>query len=49
MQGIYPRLSGTPGQVRFAGTGLGAANEEIYGKLGYSEEELKALKEQNII
>lgn len=50
MQGIYPRLSGTPGQVRFASTELGGANQEIYGgKLGLSDEEINALREQNII
>lgn len=28
--GVVPRLSGTPGQIRWLGEGLGAQNEEIF-------------------
>lgn len=50
MQGIVPKLSETPGEVKWAGPELGAFNEEIYcGRLKLSKEELAKLKEDNII
>jgi crotonobetainyl-CoA:carnitine CoA-transferase CaiB-like acyl-CoA transferase len=33
MQGVYPRLSRTPGRIRSGAPELGAHNDEIYGKL----------------
>lgn len=50
MQGIYPKLSGTPGQIKWVGQTLGKSNQEIYGaRLGMSSEEMDALKEKGII
>jgi crotonobetainyl-CoA:carnitine CoA-transferase CaiB-like acyl-CoA transferase len=46
---VQPRLSRTPGRVRHPGLPLGAANDEVYGELGLSPEELKALREQGVI
>lgn len=44
MPGVFPVLTETPGQVKWAGPKLGAYNQEIYGGLlGKSEEELAAL------
>lgn len=46
MPGIFPVLSETPGQVKWAEPKLGSHNQEIYsGLLGKSPEELAALKE----
>ena len=44
-----PRLSSTPGRVRFAGRPLGAANDEVYGELGVSPEELARLRAEGVM
>lgn len=50
MEGIFPKMSGTPGRVRHAGRARGSANAEIYGeRLGLSAEQLRALEEDGII
>lgn len=50
MQGITPKMSGTPGQVKWAGPAIGAFNEEIYcGKLNLSKEEYEKLKAEGVI
>lgn len=50
MQGVVPKLSKTPGEVKWAGGSLGAYNDEIYkGLLGMTDEEILKLKEENII
>ena len=50
MQGIYPKLSGTPGQIKWVGQALGGSNQAIYGDiLGKSSEELDDLKAKGII
>jgi CoA:oxalate CoA-transferase len=44
------KLSKTPGEVKTAGPLLGTNNKDIYcDMLGYSEDDLKRMKEQNII
>lgn len=44
MPGIFPVLTETPGQVKWAGPKLGAYNREVYGELlGKSDAELDAL------
>lgn len=49
-QGIYPKLSETPGAIRWPGGQLGQFNREIYmDKLGYSEQVLENMKEKGII
>jgi formyl-CoA transferase len=51
MQNVIPKLSRTPGKIRWPGpTRMGQHNEEIYcGKLGLSREHLAELKEKGII
>ncbi|MVA98356.1 CoA transferase [Nitratireductor sp. CAU 1489] len=45
-----PRLSDTPGRIRWAGQVSGAANEEVFGRwLGMSGASIAALREQKII
>lgn len=51
MPGIVPKLSRTPGEVKFPGAEtMGKHNEEIYqGLLGFDDEKMKLLQENNII
>jgi succinyl-CoA---D-citramalate CoA-transferase len=50
MQGVFPKLSRTPGRVRHAGPELGEDNESIYaGLLGHSAEELARLSLDGVI
>ena len=48
--GVPIRLQKTPGEVRFPGLPLGAANEVVYQDLlGYSSEQLEELKNSKVI
>ena len=50
MQGVFPRLSVTPGQVRWTGPELGEHNPEVYGELlGVSPDQLSELTQQGIV
>ena len=50
MQNVFPRLSATPGRIKWTGPGLGQHNEEIFqGLLGYGSSDLERLKEGGII
>ena len=50
MQGAFPKLSATPGEVRWPGPALGAHNEEIWGGLmGCSVQRLAELKARRVI
>jgi len=51
MQNIFPKMSKTQGEIRWPGnTTLGAHNQEVYGgELGFSDDELAAMKENAII
>ncbi|MBM4764701.1 CoA transferase [Bacillus sp. B15-48] len=51
MPGIVPKLSRTPGKVKFVGAEyMGKHNNEVYGDLlGYSEERIAELKEIKVI
>jgi crotonobetainyl-CoA:carnitine CoA-transferase CaiB-like acyl-CoA transferase len=47
---LVPRLTETPGEVRWLGASLGAHNEEIYKeRLGLSEVDMKRLREAKVI
>jgi crotonobetainyl-CoA:carnitine CoA-transferase CaiB-like acyl-CoA transferase len=50
MQNVVPRLTETPGKVRWTGPALGQHNEEVFGEvLGLGEEEITGLRERGII
>jgi formyl-CoA transferase len=50
MQNVFPKLSLTPGTVRWPGPALGAHNKEIFTQtLGLSEQRLSALREAGVI
>ena len=50
MQNVFPKLSKTPGDIRWAGPDYGEHTEEVYGELlGMSAEEISALREKNIL
>jgi crotonobetainyl-CoA:carnitine CoA-transferase CaiB-like acyl-CoA transferase len=50
MQNVVPRLSETPGEVKWTGPALGQHNDEVYGEvLGMSEEDLAGLRERGIV
>ncbi len=50
VQGVVPKLSETPGEIKHLGVELGAHNREIYmDGFGLSEKELAALREQGVI
>ena len=50
MQGIVPKLSKTPGSVRWAGADMGAFNDEVYlGLLKLSPEEYQHCRETGVI
>lgn len=50
MQNVFPKLSATPGTVKWAGPGLGAHNDEIYkGLLGLTDDRLADLAEAGTI
>ncbi len=50
MPGITPKLSVTPGEVKWPGAKLGSFNDEVFGELlGMKDEEVAELKEKGII
>jgi formyl-CoA transferase len=50
MQNVAPRLSATPGSIRWVGPALGAHNDEIWGeRLGLSGAEREALTEEGVL
>jgi formyl-CoA transferase len=50
MPGVFPVLSETPGEVKWSGRKMGAANKEIIqGWLGYTDEQFAKLKEDGVI
>ena len=50
MQNVVPRLTETPGEVRWTGPALGQHNDEVYGELlGLDGEERGTLRERGIV
>jgi len=50
MQGVYPRLSRTPGRVQCGAPKLGAHNEDVYhGLLGLTHADIEGLRTEGII
>jgi formyl-CoA transferase len=50
MQDVFPRMSATPGSVRWPGPPLGAHNDEVYGELlGLSVEQRAQLGRDGVI
>jgi succinyl-CoA--D-citramalate CoA-transferase len=50
MQNVVPRLSETPGEVRWTGPKLGQHNDEVFKELlGMSDEDLNGLRERGIV
>ena len=48
--GVVPKLSATPGEIRWLGERLGAHNEEVLcGLLGIGRDELTALRAQGVV
>ena len=49
MPGIVPKLSETPGGVEWTGPKLGEHNDLVLGRLGYSTEQIAALRNSGVI
>jgi crotonobetainyl-CoA:carnitine CoA-transferase CaiB-like acyl-CoA transferase len=49
MQNVTPKMSGTPGEVKWAGAPLGKFNEEIYARLGYTADQIKEMESEGVI
>jgi crotonobetainyl-CoA:carnitine CoA-transferase CaiB-like acyl-CoA transferase len=49
MHGVVPRLSETPGDIRWAGGDLGQDNRAVYGALGLSCDDQRQLRERGVI
>ena len=50
MEGVFPKMSVTPGAVRHTGKKLGADNREIFeGRLGLSRKEVEELSNEKVI
>ena len=47
--GIVPKLSETPGEVRWVGPALGEHNDEVLADIGYNDDEIGALKASGAI
>ena len=50
MQNVFPRLSATPGRIKWTGPALGQHNDEIYrGLLGYDSADLDRMLREGVI
>jgi crotonobetainyl-CoA:carnitine CoA-transferase CaiB-like acyl-CoA transferase len=47
---VVPRLSATPGEIRWLGEGIGAQNEEVFRDLlGLRENDLRQMRDEGVI
>ncbi|HQN50173.1 MAG TPA: CoA transferase, partial [Phenylobacterium sp.] len=49
MQNAFPRLSETPGQVRWPGPALGEHTDQVLGELGLSADKIADLRARGIV
>ena len=49
MHNVVPRLSATPGAIRWAGGALGQDNAAVFGELGLTESDLDRLRAEGTI
>ncbi|GAA3524056.1 CaiB/BaiF CoA transferase family protein [Nocardioides daeguensis] len=49
MQNVAPKLSETPGRVRWAGTALGSHTDAVLGDLGLGTEEIADLRRRGVV
>ena len=49
MANAFPFLSETPAKIRYSGQRLGQSNEQVYGELGLSAEDLAKLKDDGVV
>jgi crotonobetainyl-CoA:carnitine CoA-transferase CaiB-like acyl-CoA transferase len=49
MAGVVPRLSRTPGRIRWAGADVGAHTDEVLAELGLDDRERQALVDNGVI
>ncbi len=49
MPAVTPKLSATPGETRWLGPALGEHNDEILRQLGYSAEDIAALRRDGVL
>ena len=50
VQGVVPKLSATPGQIKHLGVEMGAHNQEIYRQeLGLSHEDFERLRAAGVL
>ncbi|HEY3314061.1 MAG TPA: CoA transferase [Bacillota bacterium] len=49
MPNVVAKFSRTPGSIRFTGPAKGEHNEEVFGALGLSADDLKRLKDKEVI
>jgi crotonobetainyl-CoA:carnitine CoA-transferase CaiB-like acyl-CoA transferase len=49
MHAVVPRLSGTPGRLRTPAPEVGQHNQEIFSRIGYSQERIAALAQKGVI
>jgi formyl-CoA transferase len=47
--GIVPKLSGTPGAIRRPAPALGEDTDAVLAELGYSADEIAALRKASVI
>lgn len=49
MHNVVPRLSDSPGEIRWAGGDLGQDNDDVYGKIGLTCDEQRRLRDTGVI